>query len=78
MRHVLLNRTASTATGPRAVMIEAVPTLGPVSVRLRQSERPTAVQVVPDEGAKLSWEWEDGILTAELSRLAIHAAIVVS
>jgi hypothetical protein len=58
-------------------MVERVPPVGPVSVRLRLAQQPAAVRLIPDSTATLDWAWADGTLTARFSRLDIHAALVV-
>jgi hypothetical protein len=72
----LLNRGADPATSPRNVMVERVPPVGPLTLRLRLPQRPAAVRVIPDAGARLRWDWADGAAEVELSQLGIHTAVV--
>jgi hypothetical protein len=74
----LLNRGASPAPSPRNVMVEKVPPVGPLTVRLELADRPAAVTVVPADGSTPDWSWRDGRLEVRLERLHYHAAIVVA
>ena len=72
----LLNRAVAPPTGRHGRMVERVPPQGPVTVRLR-CDKPSRVYAVPDD-PRLEACWEDGLLTATLPALGIHAAIVVA
>lgn len=72
----LLNRGADPATSPRNVMVERVPPVGPLVLRLRLPQPPRAVRAIPDEGTLLHWDWADGTTEIELSQLGIHTAVV--
>ena len=73
----LLNRAADPPTSPYNVLVERVPTVGPVVIRLRMSVEPASVSLEPPEGTELKWNWNDGIMTAHVSQLGIHSALVV-
>ncbi|MAG35970.1 MAG: hypothetical protein CL878_06980 [Dehalococcoidia bacterium] len=73
----LLNRAADPPTSPRQVMVERVPPVGPVTVRLHRLQRPGAVRLVPAGDESLPWTWDDHRLTVTVPRLEVHAALVV-
>lgn len=74
----LLNRSADPPPSPRNVMVEHVPETGPVTVRVRTPRPPRNVSLVPsDAGSGTMWQWQDGMLTATVERLGIHAALVL-
>jgi hypothetical protein len=73
----LLNRAADPPTSPHRVLVEQVPSVGPVVVRIRQPERPASVRLVPKAETTLRWDWSNGLLTVHLSQLHIHSALVV-
>jgi hypothetical protein len=76
----LLNRGATRPASPRHVLVEQVPPVGPVEVRLPLEAAPAAVRVEPPEAAssaQLLWEWSAGRLTARLAQVPVHLALVV-
>ncbi len=72
----LLNRAADPPTSPSNVMVERVPPVGPVTVRLRLPTPPSAVNAAPDP-SPVEWSWQDGQLTVSVAQVHIHAALVV-
>jgi hypothetical protein len=61
---------------PDDTWVDEIPTIGPITCRLRLAERPSAVRVVP-AGPPVEWTWNAGWLEMRLARLAIHACLVV-
>lgn len=53
-----------------------IPPSGPLTVRMRLTEKPRAVTLELEPG-ELDWQWDDGCLTVGLQQLSIHAVIVV-
>lgn len=74
----LLNRGADPAPTVHNQVIERVPRANPVTVRVRRDDRPESVSLVPPNGADLRrWSWSDGVLTASVENLGVHAALVI-
>jgi hypothetical protein len=71
-----VNRSASGYLAPDRHMVEHVPDAGPFTVRIPMEKAPTRCYLAPDE-AGLEWTFKDGILTANISGLAIHNVLVV-
>lgn len=72
----LVNNGAAPALSNHRVIVEHVPPVDGIVVRLRVETRPAEVRAVPPQ-ATLDWDWADGWLTANLDRLSIHTALVV-
>ena len=73
----LVNRSVDPPISPYNILVEKVPPVGPVVVRLRLPKKPYKVSLQPSEETDFQWNWKEGILTAELARLEIHSALVV-
>jgi hypothetical protein len=74
----LLNRGADPPLSPHNVMVERVPAAGPATIRVRIPRPPVSISLVPDgTGSKIEWQWEDGVLTATVDRIGVHAALVL-
>ena len=72
----LLNTGTAHPTAPGQVMIEEVPPVGPITLRIRQAACPRAVYLAPTmEG--LTWSWRDGVLTVTVSQVGILNSVVV-
>jgi len=72
----LVNRGAAEALSPNRVIVEEVPPVTDVVLRIRRDSAPQSVSVVPDQPAA-KWEFSGGMLTVRVSRVAIHSAIVI-
>ena len=74
----LCNRGADPPTSPRNPMVERVPDLYPVTVRVRTKRRPSGVRAVPAADApEPAWAWEGGVATVHGLRLGVHLAVVL-
>lgn len=71
----LLNR-AGAPTSERYGVTDFIPTVGPITARIRVPEKPKNVTWVPD-GGKLEWSWKSGILTVKVNSLHVHGVIVI-
>jgi len=75
----LCNRGADPPTSPRNPMVERVPPLGPLTLRLRTQRRPRDVRAVPsNEVDGLAWTWESGAAVITVPQLGIHLAVIAS
>lgn len=73
----LINRGAGEALSPQRVIVEELPPIYDVTLRLRRAERPAAVTLVPD-GTPPDWSYADGFVTMTLPRVDIHSVVVVA
>jgi len=71
-----VNRSSAGTLSPNRHMVESVPGTGPFTVTVPLKEKPARCYLAPDE-AGLNWSWKDGVLTAEISGLAIHNVLVI-
>lgn len=71
-----VNRSSAGPLSPSRHMVEDVPDTGPFTVVAPVKEKPGRCYMAPDE-AGLNWSWKDGVLTAEISGLAIHNVLVI-
>jgi alpha-L-fucosidase len=64
--------------GPHAAapIIDSIPPVGPLEVKIRVGEKPAAIVLEPG-GGTLPFEYSDGEARVELPRLEIHAVLVV-
>ncbi len=72
----LYNLSALPALGPSNHMVEQVPVVGPVTVRVRCPQAPEKVSLAPDRGG-LWWEHKAGVLEARIEGLHIHNVLVI-
>jgi hypothetical protein len=70
----LINRGAGEALSPRRVVVEELPPVEHVTVRVRADERPASVTVFPED-RPASWHYEEGIATIKLERVDIHSVV---
>ena len=56
--------------------VDDIPTIGPITCRIKCPRKPRSVYAVPGQG-KIPWSWKAGELQATLPRLEIHACLVV-
>ncbi|HOF86861.1 MAG TPA: hypothetical protein PLZ36_01990 [Armatimonadota bacterium] len=72
----LFNTGSAHPTGPQQSIVEAVPPVGPVTLRITLAHRPKTVYLAPRmEG--LTWEWRDGVLAATVAAVGILDSVVV-
>ncbi len=72
----LLNRGAGEMLMPRRVIVDYLPPVPDVGLRVRMAQEPKSVTVVPD-GDGFEWSWEDGVLTVTLDHVHIHSVVVI-
>jgi len=72
----LLNRGAAEPLAPQRVVVEALPPIENIAVRIREERRPKSVSLVP-AGSEIAWSYAGGLLTVNVPRLAIHSIVVV-
>jgi hypothetical protein len=56
--------------------VDEIPTIGPITCRLRLAARPAEVRTVPG-GESLRWAWKQGVLEMNLPHLRVHACLVI-
>ena len=72
----LINRGAGEQLSPRRVVVEELPPVEHVTVRVRREERPRRISVVPID-RPVEWTYEDGLVTARLPRVDVHSVMVI-
>jgi hypothetical protein len=71
----LVNTGATHPLSPNQVMVEDVPAIGPVTLRVK-CDAPKAVYLAPSmEG--LAWDWKDGLLTVNVASVGIMDSVVI-
>lgn len=73
---VHLSNTAGQGDNRRVHILDEVPPIGPLEVRLRRATRPTAVTLEPG-GVIPDWDYADGAAVVRVARLEIHTMVVV-
>jgi hypothetical protein len=72
----LFNTGSAHPTGPQQSIVEEVPPVGPVALRVALPSRPTCVYLAPRmEG--LTWEWADGVLAVTVESVGILDSVVI-
>jgi hypothetical protein len=71
----LINRGAGEMTMPRRPMVEDLPPVRDITVRIRLDSAPTSVEAIPEGDVCTSFA--DGVLTIKLAELPIHVALVI-
>jgi hypothetical protein len=71
----LLNFCGMQVAGDYAVM-DFVPSVGPLKLRIRTPRRPAAVTLLP-EGRAVNGEWRDGVWTGTVDKLDIHSVVAL-
>lgn len=74
---VHLSNLSGMSTSEEHAVIDFVPPVGPVEVRLRTPRRPSSVVWEPG-GAKVAWKWSNGVTRATVERLELHGMLAVS
>jgi hypothetical protein len=76
----LLNRSTGIPTGPSSGVVDEVPPVGPVTLRMKLAHEPTQVSLAFEKAA-LTWKYTagrtGGILKVEVPAVHLHAAILV-
>ncbi|MBI2190478.1 MAG: alpha-L-fucosidase [Planctomycetes bacterium] len=76
----LINRGSGIPNQPNNGAIDEIPAVGPVTVTLLEERRPRGVRLAFERGS-LDWNWRPrargGELAVQVSRVRIHAAVVV-
>jgi len=72
----LVNRGAGEALSPNRVIVEELPPVDDVVLRIRRDSAPRAVSLMPGE-ASVDWEFSRDTLTIRVKRIEIHSAIVI-
>jgi hypothetical protein len=71
-----INRNTGLPAGPGCPVIDEVPAVGPVKVTMKCTARPKSVRLAFEKGA-VEWTQSRGMLTATISTVRLHAALVV-
>ncbi|MFH1737771.1 MAG: alpha-amylase family protein [bacterium] len=71
----LLN-LANVPLSNRHPVIDFIPSVGPIDVRLRLPKKPKKISWIPEEG-RLKKSWKDGILTVTIPSLHVHGVLVL-
>jgi hypothetical protein len=72
----LINRGAGEMLNARRVIVEELPPVRDVRLRIRTDRPPRRILAVPGETA-FTWSGEDGAITVHLPLLEIHCALVI-
>ena len=72
----LLNRGAGETLSPNRVIVEELPPIQHVVVRLRRDRPPKSVTIVPSD-VNINWSYRDGLVTVNVPRVDIHRVLVV-
>jgi hypothetical protein len=72
----LLNRGSGETLSPKRVIVEELPPIQHVVVRLRTDRRPKSVTIIPSD-VHIDWSYRDGLVTVNVPRVDIHRVLVV-
>jgi hypothetical protein len=72
----LLNRGAGEMLLPNRVIVEELPPIEHVVVRLRRDGPPKSVTMVPPD-VHIDWSYQEGWVTVNVARVDIHRVVVV-
>jgi alpha-L-fucosidase len=72
----LINRGAGETLYPQRNMIDEIPPVVDVTVKIRQPTKPKSVSIVP-QNTKMEWSYADGFITVQLPRVDIHCVLIV-
>ncbi len=73
----LVNRGAGETLSPNRVIVEELPPVTDLLLRIRRHGAPTSVSMAPGQTA-VNWEYSGGVLTVRPPGIAIHSAIVIA
>lgn len=71
-----INRISGIPNQPNNGVVDEIPRVGPLSVRMRLDAPPKRVSWEFDDG-EASWTWEDGVLEATVPSVWIHGVLAV-
>jgi hypothetical protein len=72
----LVNRASGVPNSPNNGAIDAIPAVGPVTVRMRLKAKPRQVSWALENG-EIDWQWAAGSLSVRISAVMIHGVLVV-
>jgi hypothetical protein len=72
----LINRGAGETLSPDRVIVEDLPPVENVVIRVRRERPPKSVSVVPAD-LKIAWAYRDGVVKINIPRVEIHRVVVV-
>jgi hypothetical protein len=72
----LLNRGSGETFSPSRVILEELPPIEHVVVRVRRDSKPHSVTTVPAD-ARLDWSYRNGWVTANVPKVEVHRVVVV-
>ena len=72
----LINRGAGEVLSPRRVIIEELPPISNIVLRIPRAVSPAQVYAVPEDTV-ITWEHDRGQLVVRVPQLDIHAVIVI-
>ena len=72
----LINRGSAETLSPQRAIVEELPAVRNVVLRIRRNRRPKAVRLDPGH-ERLRWSFRDGVVTVTVPRVAIHNVVVV-
>lgn len=72
----LIHRGAGEMLSPNRVMVEELPPVRDVTLRIRTGQPPAAVRVEPS-GQTPQYDFADGILTVHVPQVAVHEVVVI-
>ncbi len=72
----LINRGGIEVLSANRAIVEDLPPLENVTVRIRQGRQPKSVSVIPND-MKIDWAYSDSLVTVKVPRVGIHCVLVV-
>jgi hypothetical protein len=72
----VINRGAGETLGPQCVIVEELPPVQNVLLRIRREGRPKSITLVPAD-APLEWSYAHGQVVVKVPSVAIHSVVVV-
>ncbi|HEY7032651.1 MAG TPA: hypothetical protein VH482_15015, partial [Thermomicrobiales bacterium] len=70
----LINRGSGETLSPRRVVVEELPPVEQITLRVRRPERPRSVSVFPAD-RPADWTYAAGLVTIHLPRVDIHSVV---
>ncbi|MGH2531528.1 MAG: alpha-L-fucosidase [Thermomicrobiales bacterium] len=72
----LVNRGAGEMLSPRRVVVEELPPVEHVTIRVKRQDRPRRVSVFPED-RPADWDHADGVVTIRVRRVDIHSVVAI-